>query len=217
VEEILKTGFGRCRLSILAPKANGYKGPQDLLGKRIVTSFPKTTKIYYENLCRELAEQSGETSNVRAIPAIRMISGAVEVACGLGLSEGVVDLVETGESAQAAGLGEIGVIMYTEAVLIRNPKPKHPEIAELIRKRIEGYIIAQKYSMMYYNVARVNLLKAELITPGKRAPTITPLEDPAWVSVGAMVLNSEVSSVMDNLQLAGAQDIFVMAISNCRP
>lgn len=151
------------------------------------------------------------------MPTIRVIAGSVEAACGLGLSQGVVDLIETGGTAQAAGLGEIGTILTTEAVLIKNPHSRHNELVEVIRKRIEGYLLAKKYCMMYYNIERKNLSLASEITPGKTAPTITPLENPDWVSIGAMIPTKESGNIMDKLQKIGAHDILVIDIANCRP
>ena len=44
---------------------------------------------------------------------------------GLGLADGIVDLVETGTTMRAAGLEEVSVIMHTETVLIANPPAPH--------------------------------------------------------------------------------------------
>merc|ERR1712050_399534 len=88
--------------------------------------------------------------------SIKCISGSVEAACGLGLADGIVDLVETGTTMRAAGLAEVAVVMKSETVLIANPNTKHAELIEVIRKRIAGYLIAQSWLMVTYNVARVN-------------------------------------------------------------
>jgi ATP phosphoribosyltransferase len=49
-----------------------------------------------------------------------------------------------------------------------------------------------------------------------KAPTISPLEDKDWVSVGAMVPNKDVADIMDKLQDIGATDLFIISIENCR-
>jgi len=67
-----------------------------------------------------------------------------------------------------------------------------------------------------YNIARKDLPAAEKITPGKKSPTISPLENPDWVAVGAMVPNKEVADIMDRLQDLGATDIFIVSLENCR-
>ena len=86
VEKIMDLGFGNCKLCVQAPVRNGHKDVAELAGKRIVTSFPHLTKKYFDPLD---AEKGVKTS-------IKYISGSVEAACGLGLADAVVDLVETG-------------------------------------------------------------------------------------------------------------------------
>merc|ERR1712226_953420 len=97
--------------------------------------------------------------------------------------------------------------MRSEACLIANPKTQHPHLVEVIRKRIAGYQVAQHWVMVYYNVERKNLAKVEQITPGRRSPTIHPLEEKSWVAVSAMVKKVDAARVMDELVLAGARDI----------
>jgi len=86
VEKTMDLGFGKCKLCVQAPVRNGHKDVTELAGKRIVTSFPHLTKKYFDPLD---AEKGVKTS-------IKYISGSVEAACGLGLADAVVDLVETG-------------------------------------------------------------------------------------------------------------------------
>jgi len=75
---------------------------------------------------------------------------------------------------------------------------------------------AQRYVLCQYNIERSILEAATKITPGKRAPTITALEDPAWVAVSSMVLKERIASVMDELTDVGATDILVIGIANSR-
>ena len=46
--------------------------------------------------------------------SVRFVSGSVEAACGLGLADAVVDLVETGTTMKAAGLEIIAEVMSSE-------------------------------------------------------------------------------------------------------
>jgi len=126
-----------------------------------------------------------------------------------------VDLVESGETMRAAHLMKIHTILDSEAVLIQNPHKSHPLIPKIC-SRIEGVIVANKYVYMNYNILRVNLPEAIRITPGRKAPTISPLEDEAWVGVSAMVEKKQCAEVMDLLSGVGAKDILVFNIQNCR-
>jgi len=140
----------------------------------------------------------------------------VEVACALGLADGIVDLVETGTTMRAAGLEMVGTVMKTETVIIKNPHTPNQPMVDRILKRIKGYLTAQTMSMMSYNIPRSVLPQATQITPGANSPTISPLEDEGWVSVTVMVKTEEISDVMDRLQEIGAQSLLVFEVKNCR-
>lgn len=92
VTRVMDLGFGKCRLCVQAPVVKGIKDVKDLAGKRIVTSFPVLTKKFFDPLDKEL----GVTTS------IRFVSGSVEAACGLGLADAVVDLVETGTTMKVS-------------------------------------------------------------------------------------------------------------------
>lgn len=67
-----------------------------------------------------------------------------------------------------------------------------------------------------YNIHRSRLADGSKITPGKRAPSVTALEEPDWVAVSSMVLKKDIANVMDALQAIGATDILVLGIANSR-
>ena len=54
------------------------------------------------------------------------------------------------------------------------------------------------------------------ITPGKKSPSLLPLENSEWVAVHAMVVKKEVPDIIEKLVAVGATDILVFALSNCR-
>jgi ATP phosphoribosyltransferase-like protein len=60
------------------------------------------------------------------------------------------------------------------------------------------------------------LATAATITPGKRAPTVTSLEESGWVAVSSMVAKKDIALVMDKLEKVGATDILVLSIANSR-
>lgn len=75
---------------------------------------------------------------------------------------------------------------------------------------------AQKFVLCQYNIPRASLSTASDITPGKRAPTVTALEEDGWVAVSSMVEKKQVATVMDELIRVGATDILVLSIANSR-
>jgi len=60
------------------------------------------------------------------------------------------------------------------------------------------------------------LEKASAITPGLESPTVSPLRDPSWVAVRAMVPRDGAKLVMDRLYDLGARAILVSAIHAAR-
>ena len=120
---------------------------------------------------------------------------------------------------RAAGLHAIGTVLTTEAVLIKSRIQKHPDfepLINLITSRLAGGVAAGKYVICQYNILRANLPSATVITPGRRAPTISPLEEEGWVGVSSMVEKKNIATIMDELMKVGAQDILVFNLDNCR-
>ncbi|KAJ3333890.1 ATP phosphoribosyltransferase (ATP-PRTase) (ATP-PRT) [Blyttiomyces sp. JEL0837] len=213
VETLLNLGFGKCRLSVQVPLSSPFKKPEDLIGKRIATSFEHLVGNFF----RKVEEEKRATGEVVTPTKIQYVSGSVEAACALGLADAVVDLVESGETMHAAKLHAIGDILKSEAVLICNPtKHRQNPLVETVKRRIEGVIVAQRYLLCNYNIPRSKLHDAFKITPGKKAPTVSPLEHEDWAAVSAMVMKARVVDVMDQLEEIGAQDILIMEIKNAR-
>jgi len=107
-------------------------------------------------------------------------------------------------------------ILSTQAILIGNPQAAHQDLVDLIKRRIEGYITATKYAMVVYNISNDLLHEVVKITPGKRSPTITSLDDGKSKAVSSLVLKSELADKMDQLHDVGATDILVLDIVNSR-
>ena len=200
--ERLPLAMGRCRLAICVPEAAACKSPSDLDGCRIASSFPRTTKRYLER------------HGVRAhlVP----LSGSVEVMISLGVSEAIVDLVETGSTLAANQLRILDEVGKYETVVVQNPDCKEAELADRIIRRIEGVVIARGYSLLEYNIRRSQLAAAEEITPGYNSPTVNRLEDPDWCAVQVMVKRADVIEVMERLETLGASAVLETQINNCR-
>lgn len=215
VEEVLDLDFGKCKLQVQTPLKGNLTKPEDLIGKNVVTSFTNLTEQYFRKL---EAEQSGGDANgdAKLKTNIKFVGGSVEAACALGVADGIVDLVESGETMRAAGLTAISTVVESSAILIKSKNASDPKLVDLITARIRGVITAQKYVLCTYNIERSKIAEARKITPGRRAPTTTSLEEDGWVAVSVMVLRKEIAVVMDKLTEAGACDILVTKIDNSR-
>jgi ATP phosphoribosyltransferase len=85
-----------------------------------------------------------------------------------------------------------------------------------VKRRLEGILIADRYSLLEYNVPKARLAEAEKLTPGFSSPTVSALEDAQWVAVRVMVEKSKVVGLCDALEGLGARAILETAILNCR-
>ena len=110
----------------------------------------------------------------------------------------------------------VSEILSTEAILIGNPHVQHADLIELIKRRLEGYITSTKYVLVIYNIHNDQLGAAVQITPGKRSPTITTLDDGQCKSVSSLILKKEQNNILDQLHEVGATDILVVQLANSR-
>ncbi|KAH7927669.1 HisG-domain-containing protein [Leucogyrophana mollusca] len=213
VTEIQRLGFGKCALQVQVPEGGPIKSVQELAGKRVVTSFEVLAGAYFDNIDSEM-QLTGDNKT-----KIQYVGGSVEAACSLGLADGIVDLVESGDTMRAAGLHAIATVLDTEAVLIKSSVPKHAHhtpLIGLITSRIAGVVAANRYVVCQYNISRNQLSAATNITPGRRAPTISPLEEENWVAVSSMIEKKAAATIMDELVKVGAKDIMIFNLDNCR-
>ncbi|KAK0192091.1 ATP phosphoribosyltransferase [Armillaria mellea] len=213
ITEVLRLGFGKCKLQVQVPETGPIKSVQDLAGKRVVTSFEVLAGEYFGKLDAELGLGGEKQTH------IEYVGGSVEAACALGLADGIVDLVESGDTMRAAGLHAIATVLETEAVLIKSSVPKHTALEPLIAQitsRIAGVVAASRYAICQYNIRRDRVPEAVTITPGRRAATIAPLEEEGWVEVSSMVEKKKIADIMDELMKIGAEDILIFGLDNCR-
>lgn len=96
-KQVMKLGFGGCKLQVQVPEKGTYAATKDLVGKTIGTSFVHLAADHFAKL---EAEADGEPNAAEATAASRKLrtqivelSGSVEAACALGVAEGIVDLV----------------------------------------------------------------------------------------------------------------------------
>ncbi|KAG6058338.1 ATP phosphoribosyltransferase (ATP-PRTase) (ATP-PRT) [Claviceps sp. LM77 group G4] len=214
---VMDLEFGTCKLQVQVPEKGTYTNCSDLIGKTIGTSFVHLAAEYFARLeSTSEVENSTKAEKGPLRTKIVELSGSVEAACALGVADGIVDLVESGETMRAAGLKAIDTVIESTAVLIKSESTSKAELVELIASRIRGVITAQRHVLCQYNIERSRLPEACRITPGKRAPTVTTLDEDGWVAVSSMVEKKKIAIVMDELSRVGASDIIVLAIHNTR-
>ncbi len=202
VEEKLALGFGRSRFCYAVPKGVDWN-PDDLGGKRIATSYPSIVE--------------GDLRKRGLAAEVVRLDGAVEISIQLGVADVIADVVESGRTLVEAGLKIIGEpIMESEAIVVARPDAESaPELVALL-ERIEGILVARNYVLLEYVVSTENCAAACEITPGVKSPTISPVSDPDWVAVAAMVRVRGLNRTIDNLAALGARGIIAQEIKTCR-
>lgn len=119
--EVLDLGFGKCRFALAAPKGKDFYAGYET--KRIASKYPKVAHDYFLSKGMDVS--------------VIKIDGSVELAPLLGLSDAIVDIVETGSTLAANGLEVIETICQLSARLIVNTaamKLHRTEILEFIEK-----------------------------------------------------------------------------------
>ena len=117
--EVLDLGFGRCKFALAAPKGSDFFG--GYASRTIATKYPNVARNYFES----------KAMDIRFIK----IEGSVELAPLLGLSDAIVDIVETGTTLKENGLEVVETICDISARLIVNTaslKLRKAEIEELV-------------------------------------------------------------------------------------
>ncbi|MGB8021326.1 MAG: ATP phosphoribosyltransferase [Candidatus Nanopelagicales bacterium] len=201
-KEVLRLGFAPSTFRLAVPTGTAA-GVTDLAGRRIATSYP--------GLLSDYLARSGVAAQI-----VRL-DGAVENSVRLGVADAVADVVATGGTLRQAGLEPIGEpLLVSEALLIRRAGVgQDGEVATFIR-RIQGVLAARTYVMVDYDLPAELVAQACRITPGIESPTVSPLADPRWSAVRAMVPRANVHRVMDELYALGARGIIVTDIHACR-
>ncbi len=201
-EEILALGFAESTFRFAA-RPGAAATIADFAGQRVATSYSGLLSSY-------LAERGVDAEVIR-------LDGAVETAVRLGVADVIADVVETGTTLRQAGLEIVGEpILQSEAVLIRRAGAATDGGVDQLVRRMQGVIIARRYVLMDYDV-RTDLVDAAVrLTPGIESPTVSPLHEPGWCAVRAMVLRADTNRIMDELWELGARGILVTDIHACR-
>ena len=121
--EVLDLGFGKCRMCVCGPgEAKEKLAHQEQI--RVATKYPAIAKDYFYNQKHQTVE-------------IIKLNGSIELAPLVGLSEVIVDIVETGSTLRENGLEVLEEIMPLSARMVVNQvsmKMEHRRISALIQE-----------------------------------------------------------------------------------
>ena len=121
VHEVLDLGFGACKMCVCGPKeANELLLHHELI--RVATKYPAIAKDYFYNKKHQTVE-------------IIKLNGSIELAPIVGLSEVIVDIVETGSTLRENGLAVLEEVCPLSARMVVNPvsmRMENDRIKELV-------------------------------------------------------------------------------------
>lgn len=200
IDLIEKLGFSPCRLSLAIPKDIDYQSLDFFNNKRVATSYPNILSTFFKS------------KNIHA--TIEVISGSVEIAPGIGLSEGICDIVSSGSTLLSNGLKEVEKVMESQAVLVANSdlEESKKQILENLLFRIRSVRNAKENKYILLNAPNANLTKIITILPGINSPTILPLAKEGWSSLHSVISEQKFWEVIDELKSVGAEGILVIPI-----
>lgn len=197
---IQRLGFSKCRLSLAIPKECKYNNIEWFNGRKIATSYP--------NILRRFM-------NKRNINAdIHVINGSVEISPGIGLADGIFDIVSSGSTLVSNNLREVEVVMESEALLIGNrhmDEEKHKVLNEMLF-RFEAVRSAQDKKYVMMNAPKDKVQAITKVLPGIKSPTIIPLADTDWCSIHTVLDERRFWEIIGKLKDLGAQGILVSPI-----
>ena len=198
VTYLQRLGFGKCTLKIAIPRDSTINELKDLNGKSIATSYP----VILQNFLSEYKINA----------SIQEISGSVEIAPGLGLSDAICDIVSTGGTLKSNGLKPFADVRNSEAILIGRPGiTEDPVLCELLQ-RVQSVLRAKETKYVVLNVEQENLPLITELLHGVKSPTVMPLAEEGWVAVHTVITEDDFWEKINKLKSAGAQGIVVMPI-----
>lgn len=202
VEVIKELGFSKCRLSLAIPKRIEYNGVEWFNNRKIATSYP----VILEKFLKE--------NNINA--DIHVITGSVEIAPGIGLADGIFDIVSSGSTLVSNNLVEVEKVLESQAVLIGSKKQALSEekqaILDELLFRFDAVKAADGKKYILMNVPREKLDDVLAVLPGIKSPTVLPLANNDWCSVHTVLEEKRFWEIVGKLRNAGAEGILALDI-----
>jgi len=203
VELHRRLGYGRCRLAVAVHKDAAFRRPADLSGRVVGAKLVHLARAYFERI------------GARDVHVLE-IQGALEVMVLLGLVDAIVEIVETGNSLVENDLVELDRVLDAEAVLIGSDRCRDAAARDLLLRRIDGVLVAARYSLLEYNCPVERIEAATRVAPGHSSPTIQQLQDERWLAVKVLVECDRVHQVMGELEKLGCTAILETGLRHTR-
>ncbi len=205
VVTLAELGFARCSLQAAVPEDGPIDDLAALAGLRVATAYPVTTKAALEE--RGIAAE------------LITISGSVEAAPRLGLSDAIVDLVSTGSTASANGLRLIGTLLESQAVLVGSEAAlaEKSDLVERVELMLSAVVSGRRRRYLMMNAHDSSLEAIRGVLPSMGAPSVLNLAEEGQIAIHAAVDADDVWNLLGPLKAAGASSILVLPVERLVP
>lgn len=202
VEEAMKLGFGRCRISLAVPREADYTGVEWFEGKRVATSYPRILDKFFKE------------KGIKA--EIHEIAGSVEIAPAVGMADAIFDIVSSGGTLVQNGLREVEQVFQSEAALVcsANLSAEKRALLEKLKFRFQSIIESRGMKYVLMNIPSSQVDAAARLLPGMRSPTVLPLAVEGWCSLHVVIREEELWEKIESLKALGAEGILVLSLEN---
>jgi ATP phosphoribosyltransferase len=202
---LAELGFARCTLQAAVPDDAPQRELAALEGLRVATAYPVST--------RSCLERIGVDAELVTV------SGSVEAAPRLGLSDAIVDLVSTGSTVSANGLRLIGTLLESQAVLVGSAAALEAkrELVEQLQLMLAGVVAGRRRRYLMMNAPESALPAIRAVLPSMGAPSVIDLAAEGQIAVHAAVDVDELWNLLSPLKAAGASSILVLPIERLVP
>ena len=168
---------------------------QALQGEQIIAEYQRETRIFLE--------QAGISATV--VPC----SGSAESYVAIGRYKYGVALTETGTSLRENGFEEVAEVFSSQMILIANKglwtsDPHLRDSADFLGRLLRGVFEARGKVYLLMNAPTANVEEIRTTLPSLKSPTIQPLADPAFCSIGSVVPTDRINELKMRLMELGA-------------
>ncbi len=200
--ELRALGFGSCRLSLAISQDEEWRGPEQLAGQRIATSYPALLGDW-------LARKGVQADIVE-------LAGSVEIAPRLGTADIICDLVSSGATLAANQLKEVEVILLSESVLAGPSETlidERGDLLALLLSRLDSVIQVRESKLVLLHAPRHAIESIAALLPNAQRPTLMPLEgDDDHVALQALCTGTVTWRHLEELKRAGASSLLVLPV-----
>lgn len=205
VTEVMKLGFGACRISLAVPREVNYTGVEWFDGRCVATSYPHVLKNFF-------AEKGIHAD-------IHEIAGSVEIAPAVGMADAIFDIVSSGGTLVQNGLREVEEVFYSQAALVATPGLSPEKMAEVekLKFRFSSIVNSRGYKYVLMNIPTDLVEAAVELLPAMRSPTILPLAAEGWCSMHVVIPEDVLWEKVESLKQLGAEGILVLNLENMIP